>query len=1476
MCFNALTFVIQAWRGYEGMFENLSELLEKCVEFLERLESYRAKMDARLSRLACQNLQLFVEICDRMIKLRKKHNRFLAFTKNLFLNDDGVRELLGMMDRLNSKESLLVNAQTYKIVSDSADGIKLILDGQQEQKKVEDSRNWRKKVVQALGFPPGSLDSDAEPIISWRKTLDHRKNRLVEGTGNWLSEHDAFVSWTQSPSAEQNIFIIEGKNGSGKTSLMANGLRLVRHSHASSASTTARVVFACYSSEKDTKKVMENADGVIFESATKALLWQLCTSYEAMTKSTAQIVDRHHAFDGNMDLWRNLFLDNKELHNQDTTFFIFLDGVDSDIQSFVPLLEKLSSQRELRRKVRICLTTQAQASTDRLISLYGIPFHKLYISDHNLVDVKHCICFQLDSMPVFKDSSRTDIRQWRDRILDTLLDKCEGDYFRINSILKRLSLVDLISDIEAILADAGKTRIDQIDAEIQRLNDERTPAEIAEINTILRWVIHGVAFVQVDTMQSLLSLRSRMNKAMSIVAQIEDRQASVQNNKETSPSMQSSSTLSLLPFRQKLQEKYPIFAITDSGCVDWRTPEIEERIPKDDSGDVLDDGVAGQFDVVRDSEVQIVQHFLHTVCPSDLYRRFGFERFFAAKLGVGSKKKIHDDADNAHILCALDCLHILVSAEFSSDKELYKMAILSLLFHLKNVDMSRADRRLKEQVGPMLVMALTDGETIDRLFLSFRRPQLWSSSEAVLESLHEENRVDWIYARSGTEAIARWLRDSAVTKYIVDEPGKTIVLGAKDESASEAAVILGHIAKRMAHHLFHGRMGALQDFHPERYAAMAILRAYLARVDPSEQNEAGAKLLQHTYNDFWNSDARKYFEERHFSTEFLASVETWAAGILRIADETPAQASAWEMNAALNYEQLTMISWFAQPKSNSARAKNALKLDASNWDALLYLSTDPDYHQIPQYEALNLLRRAKSQIDVACDGNSTWLQDPSRCKVLANIMFELGRALWLLELDHHNFDMDIPLDEHFAEAAELHRQSLQFGEPNLRSIAYAADVYRRARCWSLWIQFIHTFTSYKNRWASSISEVNKEILECYYSSRDWPERNKFANAADAAQGWEVIENFFAACIEAALQYCQRELWLRVRVHYGLTLYLSSDGKRKSQGICKLLELLKTESEDGHASHVDLGRELIDVKMILGIHYLGKALEPDQTEAQRIWFGEKIADLIDKDDSSLYYTYQNPDVTLACCLIRYEVRFGNGTLSDLAKSCLQRIVMSALEVLSDDIDDNDVYGYEVLQSIFGVLGDMDNLHTAWMMWAALIWDDKLNTERTYLSTQQEPSSVDSSNLAPSEEVPSAANLGPGSAGDDDDKASVTSELRYVQAGYTCWQDCRHCGSALTTISKPMRFCLDCPERFCVEEECFESFKAGEKLPHMITMGRVVSCSAHHTFYVAPACPYSVRKAIPEGHVIVSGSTKEKLQCVPLEEWKATLRTKYMQT
>lgn len=207
-------------------------------------------------------------------------------------------------------------------------------------------------------------------------------------------------------------------------------------------------------------------------------------------------------------------------------------------------------------------------------------------------------------------------------------------------------------------------------------------------------------------------------------------------------------------------------------------------------------------------------------------------------------------------------------------------------------------------------------------------------------------------------------------------------------------------------------------------------------------------------------------------------------------------------------------------------------------------------------------------------------------------------------------------------------------------------------------------------------------------------------------------------------------------------------------------------------------------------------------------------------------------------------------------------MNAFEILSDDDKNNRTFGYAVLQSVRSALDDVENFRTAWAMWAALIQDDNLNTERIYLDAQQQgksastsfhyPSEVESSSVSASENASDEHNKGrvkseishmgtecpdgtsngapretspinvsgdknnacesnktPSPSQDDvDDTASVTSELCPLKSGYfyARWESCRYCGEALMLINELMRFCLDCPWRVCFEEECFEAFKA----------------------------------------------------------------------
>ena len=94
-CYNVINFLVNAYHGYQGAFDGLAELLEKCSDHLGRLDYYvKGGMDKRLSELAAQQLLLFVQICDEALKLRySATEKVKAGLKIAFLAENSIQGL---------------------------------------------------------------------------------------------------------------------------------------------------------------------------------------------------------------------------------------------------------------------------------------------------------------------------------------------------------------------------------------------------------------------------------------------------------------------------------------------------------------------------------------------------------------------------------------------------------------------------------------------------------------------------------------------------------------------------------------------------------------------------------------------------------------------------------------------------------------------------------------------------------------------------------------------------------------------------------------------------------------------------------------------------------------------------------------------------------------------------------------------------------------------------------------------------------------------------------------------------------------------------------------------------------------------------------------------------------------------------------------------------------------------------------------
>jgi len=496
---------------------------------------------------------------------------------------------------------------------------------------------------------------------------------------------------------------------------MANTIKSIRRLGLESPS--SRVVAAYYFADGDKRKSDDEDESTTIERVSRTLLWQLATSYEAMQKSVASAVDRTSHFDGALDLWDQLFFNNKERQNSNTTFYIFIDSFDPDL---VPLLQKYSESAD-RSRVRVFLTGRPELITGYLGQADGIAYADVPIARRNSDDVEKYIIAQMDNMPILRDATRQGISEWREVIKNELRDKCAGDYFKLNTSLAALAKVDLIEDIREVLKDAGKPRTDQIKSEIRRLNNTRTLKEIGEINEIILWVDSGKWFFPVDVMDAILSVKHRAPALTEQSVSLRRRSSTGEAGQGVADEPALLSTISLLPLAQKLREKYTLFGITDSGVVDWRNSEIKAHIPT--KGTHQDDTIRGegssQSQVIQESEINIVRHFLNTVCPKELYKRFEFDEFFNQRLGAGLKEYIHHDPENADIKIAYTCLIILTDEDLRKKEVLQRYATYWVLEHLAAVDLSAADRELKGKVGPLLVRLFTEDDSLDSLFWPF-------------------------------------------------------------------------------------------------------------------------------------------------------------------------------------------------------------------------------------------------------------------------------------------------------------------------------------------------------------------------------------------------------------------------------------------------------------------------------------------------------------------------------------------------------------------------------------------------------------------------------------------------------------------------------------------------------------------------------------------------------------------------------------
>ncbi|KAF4829526.1 hypothetical protein CGCSCA4_v014567 [Colletotrichum siamense] len=1423
-CFNALNFVIVAWQSYSEAFESLAALLEKCAEFFERF-TYYTNRDASLRKVICCQFRLFIRVCDKSLQLGKKRHKIKMFFSRMFLDDDDIKGLLSEMENLNAREHGLVSAQTFKISQDAAKASReaaktskdssMKLDTLVEQntanKKEKTEQKFKDKVEKAF------FGKNSKEVLDRGEDLRKYGGSRIDGTGKWLDTDPLFTAWMTGDDTTDPILGIEGPKGSGKTLVVTHVIDRLQKQRTVGGSGTRSAV-AHYFLEADAK---EDATAgfrrkhVIACRASKSLLWQLAQEETPFLKSIAGLCDVDKVdLDDPVSIWRQFLLENEDRSTIESTFFIVLDGLGENLDALTNLFKMLSDdQARLRTRV---LITGTSSTFEQLEKEDSIRMKKLRLETRNSEDIKVYIEARMNHMEILSDTARPGVSDVRKRVLEALENSTNGDYTIAITALDNIERVDSLEEVEDCLEKAGGARSNQVLEDIQRFNQIMKPKEIDEINEIILWVKWGLRWMTSSQIEAALELKA-------------DRDT---DGRQTS----------LRSLQSKIEKKYnELFYADSEGLIDFKRPEMWDNIPQYNNADPI-----------LPEELNIVQHYLSTVCPKNVYDKFGFKEFFERRI-ERKENSICQDPDNAELKLALRCLRCLIEEQTDKSKLLRSYAAECLYQHLDSTNLSLADRKLKTEAGNLLVRLLTEEAAIDAL-LSRDYGKDWEIESAVDTKALPSNWEPWVFSDLGNSLLRKWSQDSSVLEHLDNKMVlDNIINREKGEQYwyEKAATIA---ARRLLKPEDRGR---------ELIDAFTLLYALIKRLN--HKNEGEQNEFKVDENQLW------YPTMEHFS-----AVETWARKSLGFAEDD----AIWQT------QMVKLIHYLENGKTIFkkdvvARARRAIQLHSDDWMSSFYLARILDLPEEAS-ESIEILERVKEQLKDLKD-DPTWRSHALNLKTYSEITETLGDRYW-----------DMTGDENTKKAVSLHFLAIE--EPHSMTSFEADYILWKFSKRGLWTEIV----DYCERLLKiPQDEVTIGAKVAFLGTKRqqtlfW---DTLMRACDETDRWNVLQLMWEGGDKRAKSMPYQSYW-KAKMNSWYRICSAQRPGYKSAGIGVIEGML---AEDWvREFDADVLNEL--TQFILPI-YTRRAFKADSTPEARNAALKKAMDLND-----IFKKGQNRHLNSTLKFARLFHLKGDETS---AKRLLRDTVAQMLEMLSDDDIENDWSSFYVLAQVFTATEETANMIACWEMMAvskiaevaeyerklalwhkandnsdgALVEGEPVSAEghgagiekapgentsvEEFVTIQEDRNEEPSTNTQPASQNETVNVNGDGlpdnvqtdavqgqSANGDSGEASPTKPEEPSRSIGMCLGYCD------VTVEVPNRIwvCVDCVGDVWLHEDCY--INAGARA------ARYLTCSKDHTFIQLPSCDEATIRAITPGFIRVDGKH------VKMDEWKAEVKANYV--
>lgn len=549
LCFSAIGFLFKTPTRISAVYDGLLDLFSEVEEFLVRFKILKRidrtqGLDAELVESASNMLLSFIKICLLACKVLEK-DKLKTMIKVAFNADPGIAGALTTFQGLAKKLDSLTTTLVFEHIRSTEEVVVKIENVVEESRSVIKATDARMGTIEASFKEVRRRDIDTDRLTSIRKAIFTADERamwdqirqsskpdidLLPNTYDALEKQAAFQKWYSS-AAHVAILALIGEAESGKSYMIESLKQKLEAMQRAAREQDPKVYVACHDLRPHRIRLAERKKKL--GSFTPFALRSMAVQIAEQVPSYAQELDQRLSEDKRIRemsdlgrLWKVLGLSTYSASHP-TIMYLFFEGVEHENESSIEALLKILVEdrragTNTSSQIRILITGDARVSSRLVPSVSKIDMEAL----QKFLTGEY-VSRTMKDLALFQDSDPRSVA-WREKVVAKLQESDRRSFRDMKQKLERIQVAvrdDLVSEVDRILDDEGSQGHNKEARELlDKVASDLRPTYVIQVNRIIAWLLYSQPGwpLEVHELEAMLHIGPRYESLTGLAHKIDN------------------------------------------------------------------------------------------------------------------------------------------------------------------------------------------------------------------------------------------------------------------------------------------------------------------------------------------------------------------------------------------------------------------------------------------------------------------------------------------------------------------------------------------------------------------------------------------------------------------------------------------------------------------------------------------------------------------------------------------------------------------------------------------------------------------------------------------------------------------------------------------------------------------------------------------------------------------------------------------